>query len=428
MAKLRPLCFTAVSCLMMTPSLSQSDQSAWQAEAGVVEKFQKERPGFCFEESGVPDFRLPALIEAASGSEPPSLEVWAERRKEILDFYTESVFGRSPERADSVHFTVREEDNEAMGGKARFQRVEIRCVQGERDFVFECLLFLPKADPAPVPVFLFLNNRRPSNTDPTRETVSEFWPAEELIARGYGIAAIQVRQLAPDSPEDFRSGVISLFEGASEDRSGKAWGTLAAWTWGARRVMDFFETQPAIDATRVAVVGHSRGGKAALWAGATDERFALTISNGSGCGGAALHRRRFGETLARMNEHYPHWFCRNFHKFANREGDLPFDQHMLLALMAPRAVYVASADEDLWADPRGEFLALAHASPAFELFGHRGIPPQSMPPINHPVHADRQAYHIRSGSHDLTLTDWRLFMDYADRLWSRSKQYHRLGL
>ena len=419
MANLQPLCFIAVSFFMMTHAFLQSDQPAWQAEAAVVEKFQKDRPGFCFEESGVPPFRLPALFPVASGSEPPSPEVWAERRKEILEFYTESVFGRSPEEADSMHFTVKEEDDQALEGRARFQRVEIRCVQGERDFVFECRLFLPKEARAPVPVFLLLNNRRPSNTDPTRETVSEFWPVEELIARGYGIAAVQVRQLAPDAPEDFRSGVISLFEGAKADRPGNAWGTLAAWAWGARRVMDFFTTQPAIDATRVAVVGHSRGGKAALWAGATDERFALTISNASGCGGAALSRRRFGETVARLNERYPHWFCRNFQNFNDREDDLPVDQHMLIALMAPRAVYVASADEDLWADPKGEFLALAHASPAFAVFGRRGLAPEAMPPPDQPRHADRQGYHIRSGSHDLTLTDWRHFLDYADRLWPR---------
>jgi pimeloyl-ACP methyl ester carboxylesterase len=404
--------------MMMSSLLSTSLQADWQAEAQVVEKFQKDRPGFCFEEDQVPEFSLPPLWEPAMGA--PTPEGWVERRKVLKDLFVERVFGKSPGRPDAVHFTVREEKEGVLNGAGRFQRVEIRCVQGDQEVAFECGIVLPANANKPVPVFLLLNNRRPTLTDPFQKKASEFWPASELLARGYGAAAIQVRQLAPDSPEDFRNGVIRLFE-SHPDRSSDAWGALAAWAWGAQRVMDFFETHLDIDASRVAVVGHSRGGKAALWAGATDERFALTISNGSGCGGAALSRRRFGETVARLNQRYPHWFCRNFHTFNDREDDLPVDQHQLLALMAPRAVYVASADEDLWADPKGEFLALAHASPAFEIFGHCGLSPADMPVRNQSVHADRQAYHIRSGPHDLTLADWQFFLDYADRLWGRSK-------
>lgn len=407
---------TFLTFIPVSSSISQS----WQANPAVIRKFQEERPSFIYEEDKVPDYVLPPLLPTTEGDPETLKEEWIKRRPEILNLFKEHVYGYSPERAESVRFTVLEEDPKALNGQARFQRVEIRCTQEGREHAFELILFLPKKVKEAVPLFLLLNNRPKRLTDPSRETISEFWPVEEVIARGYGIAAIQLRDIAPDSATDFRNGIIRLFEEEGSQRPANAWGTLAAWAWAASRAMDYFETLDAVDKEKIAVLGHSRGGKAALWAGVTDERFGLVISNASGCGGAALSRREFGETVARINQNYPHWFCSNFHAYGGREKDLPVDQHMLLALVAPRAIYVASADEDLWADPKGEFLALAHASPVYEWFGYRGIAPDAMPGVNQSVHGDRQGYHIREGRHDLTLRDWNYFMDFADKLWPRS--------
>lgn len=338
----------------------------------------------------------------------------------MLELFRAHVYGRSPGRPRSLHFRVIENDPQAMSGAATLKRIEVQSVRAGREHSFELTVFLPNAQKKAAALFLFLNNRPPRNTDPTRAEQSGFWPAEELIARGYAVAALQVSQLAPDDAGHFRDGVMRLYDaGATKHTRAYTWGALAAWAWGASRAMDYFASDPRIDAKRVAVVGHSRGGKAALWAGAADERFALVVSNESGEGGAALSRRQFGETVAQINQTFPHWFTEDYKRYNGREDALPTDQHMLLALVAPRALYVASADEDLWSDPRGEFLSLAQSSPAYALWGDPPVRADEMPPLNQPLMRGRRGYHIRTGGHDLLKYDWERFMDFADDLWRK---------
>lgn len=395
-----------------------AQQTGWEADPELVEQLKENRPEYLWEESGVPDYDLPDPLLKQDGTKVQTPDEWMQHRRNILEIFRTQVYGHRPGQPDNLSFDVPEANSQAMNGNATFKRINVTSQHQGRTHQFEILLFLPNQADEAVPVFLLMNNRGPENTDPARHEKSGFWPAEEVIERGYGIAAIQNNDLSPDDAEYYHEKIIRLFEGdvTIDERPEDAWMALAAWGWGASRAMDYFETDPAIDDHKIALLGHSRGGKAALWAGAEDERFSLVISNESGAGGAALSKRQFGETIEAVNR-FTHWFTANFKQYNGREEVLPFDQHILISLIAPRAVYVASADEDLWADPRGEFLSLANSSPVYALWNHDTINPNHMPPLNSPVNYSTRGYHIRSGGHNLTPQDWGYFMDFADRLW-----------
>lgn len=359
---------------------------------------------------------LPDLLTALNGESIITAEQWKRiRRPELIDLFREHVYGREPvERPEFLKFYMDKQDS-VMNGKAVRKKIRIEFNGPGGEGTINLIMFVPTNIPKPVPIFLMINIRSVSNTDPERIIKSPFWPVENMIDRGYAAAVFHVSDVAPDKENEFKNGVHGIFDPPGITRPSNAWGTIAAWAWGARRVMDYFENDSDIDIKRVAIVGHSRGGKAALWCGALDERFALVVSNNSGSTGAAISRGKKGENIRSINTNFPYWFCDNYKKYNDREHALPIDQHMLIALMAPRLVYVASATEDEWAAPESEFLSCVYSEPVYRLFDLIGLGTQTFPSAGSSIHNGNIGYHLRTGEHDMTLYDWNCYMDYADR-------------
>lgn len=373
-----------------------------------------------YDELKVPAYTLPDVLKTTKNTEVKNKTTWEkERRPEIVKLFEDNIYGQMPKSFDNITFSVTNENAAAMNGKAKLKQVQIEVSRNNKSVKINLVLFVPNNAGKPVPAFVLINNRGEDNTDPTRATKSGFWPAETLIDSGYAIAAINVKDLAPDDKEKYRNGVLQLYpEQLSVDNGMKA---IGAWAWGASRVMDYFEKDKDIDAKKVVVVGHSRGGKAALWAAAQDSRFAMCVTNCSGNSGAALARRKFGETINRINTSFPHWFNNNYKKFNNNENALPVDQHMLIALVAPRPLYATNASEDLWADPTGTYLSLKNAEKVYALYGIKSNLPANPPGINQPINQSPLAYHNREGEHNLTAYDWNNFIQFANYYYKRSK-------
>jgi len=393
------------------------------------------------DEAKVPEYTLPDVLTRFSGGKVKSAKVWnSKQRPEILKKFTDEVYGKVPGHLAISEVKVWETTTDALKGKAVRRQLSLFFRKGDRNLEVNVLMYLPRST-AKVPVFLAYNfsgnhavindpairlteawvNNDPSTgtinnqvTEQSRGSDSNSWPVEEIIDSGYGLVTLYYGEVDPDK-DDFTDGIHPFLYQENQQRPKyDEWGSIAAWSWGLSRVMDYLEKDELVDATKVAVLGHSRLGKTALWAGATDQRFSMVISNESGCGGAALSKRIFGETVQIINTSFPHWFCGNFKKYNNNESELPVDQHMLLALIAPRPLYVASAEGDKWSDPRGEFLAAKYASPVYKLLGVEGLPATEMPEVNQPV-MGTIGYHIRSGKHDLTEYDWQQYIKFADK-------------
>jgi hypothetical protein len=394
-----------------------------------------------FDEARVPRYTLPDPLALEGGEAVRNGEGWRHRRTEILELFRTHVYGHGPGAPDSLRSEMLSSESAALGGLAIREQVRLWFGRHGAPRV-DVLIYRPVATAGPVPAFLGLNffGNHSIHADPgivlsdqwmpddpehgisehranerSRGTAASRWPVETIVERGSALVAAYCGDLDPDYNDGFQNGVHPLFYRVGQSRpDSDQWGGIGAWAWGLSRILDFLESYSSIDDRRVAVVGHSRLGKTALWAAAQDQRFALAISNNSGCGGAALSRRRFGETVEAITALFPHWFARNFERYANREDTLPVDQHMLLALVAPRPLYVASAALDLWADPRGEFLAAKAAEPVYRLLGAGGLDADRMPEIDRPM-GSVLAYHVRTRGHDLSHWDWLRYLAFADR-------------
>lgn len=368
-----------------------------------------------YDESKVPHYTLPDVLKTAGGKTIRNEEKWEKlRRPEVLKLFEDHIYGQMPTDYDSIRYALTEDDRPEMEGKAVLKQVGVTVFRKGQSVLINVVLFVPTQVKKPVPVFLLINNRSKELTDPTRKTKSEFWPAEMVIDSGFAIAAFHVSDLAPDNKDTYMTGVLQKLypEQLTRNNGMKA---IGAWAWGASRVMDYFETDKDIEAKKVIVVGHSRGGKTSLWAAAQDRRFAASVSNCSGNTGAALARRQFGERISRINATFPHWFNHNYKKYNDRENALPVDQHMLIALIAPRPVYVTNASKDLWADPKGTFLAVKAAEPVYALYGIEPELPKNQPGIDEPVIGSHFGYHNHEGEHNMTAYDWGNFIRFAKK-------------
>jgi hypothetical protein len=362
---------------------------------------------------------VPDLMRTFGGKKITTRAQWEKTRApELLAEFCTWEYGRRPvERPAALSFSPACPDVEMIGGAAVRKRIRISYAGAYAKGSFVVTAFIPKRE-QPVGSFLLICNRDPrENIDPERRKKSPFWPVEDIVARGYAAIAFWNGDVAPDMNYGNRRGVFACFEKPDVNRRADAWGTLSAWAWGASRVMDWIETEPLLDARRVAVVGHSRGGKTALLAGVTDKRFAMACSNCSGCSGAKLNHIDLprSESVSQILCSFSYWFCQNYIRRANAEKTWRVDQHALIALMAPRLVCVASATEDAWAGPRGEWWAAKLASPAWELYGRRGLIGEAMPPPDTAQQDGCLSYHLRTGRHNLTRADWAYYMDFADR-------------
>ncbi|MEX0824605.1 MAG: acetylxylan esterase [Pirellulaceae bacterium] len=419
----RMLLFASGAICLVSLGSARSHGEDWTADPALVAKLSEQRPEFNYDESKVPEYTLPDPLVFSDGTAVKTPQDWEKRRDETLQLFRQHVYGRRPDVDYATEFTVVKTIAGAFGGRADGREVRIRIRQGKRTYDFSLLLFLPTghvegADNGARPVLLHINNRDFPTLQQAATQENDFWSVEKIVARQYIAAAVSTNAIDPDRGDGFEEGIRGFLAGAGAkeaEQSEDAWGALSAWGWGASRALDYLETVAEADAKRVAVIGHSRGGKAALWCAAEDPRFAVAYSNDSGCGGAALSRRRFGETVARITSSFPHWFCKKFADYGGKESELPVDQHQLIGLIAPRAVYVASATEDLWADPRGEYLSLIHAAPVYKLLGKEAIVEKNMPAADEPRVKGKTGYHIRSGGHGLTPYDWTQFMHFTDQ-------------
>ena len=347
-----------------------------------------------------------------------SHETWNDgRRSEILELFRGEVYGRIYDES-SLEISHRLADSAGgfMDARAERKIIEVIIRRKEKEFIFPLYLFIPKRpDNKPVPAILTLVNRAWSDADPSRRTIGPFWPAEMMVSRGYAAAVVITQEIAPDYEENFTTKFHRLFPEYVSNRPQDAWGSISAWAWCMSRAIDYLASDPAIDSGKIVVAGHSRGGKTSLWCGAQDPRVSLVISSCSGCSGAAITRGKIGEHINNITENFPFWFSANYRKYADNEDTMPFDQHFLLALIAPRPLYISSRTQDSWCDPRSEYESMKQASAVYKLYGKSTILDDEPPAPEEGIVSGNLAYHIKSGGHNLEEYDWERYLNFCDR-------------
>jgi hypothetical protein len=376
-----------------------------------------------YDEARVPPYGLPPLLVSSEGKPITTPEEWFNvRRPQIMALFGNLVYGIVPSSESPIRtrFEVVRTNREYMNGRATRKDVRIRFENARGKAEMLILVFSPNGTSKPAPAFLLhsFGNTRDNghDTHPERPgTLRNGIPLGEFLQRGFGFVVAPQGDLVSHNEVEFLKGIHPLFYRTGQSfPKAYEWGCISAVAWGASRAMDYLETDHDIDAKRVAIMGHSKMGKATLWTAAQDQRFALAISAQSGCGGAALWKRNYGENLEKMVTRFPYWLCRNAWKFVRNEEDLPVDQHMLLACIAPRPVYVHSGVEDTWADARGECLSAYHACEVYRLLSKKGLDPEASPPVGEAIIRSDVGYHNRPGGHSIEPFDWERFLEFAE--------------
>jgi hypothetical protein len=393
-----------------------------------------------------PANRLPALsgypdpLVTFGGKAVRTPEDWFSiRRPELKALFQYYMYGTIPPPPDGLRFVTRRVNPRALDGKATLKQIDLRLGAGPAPII-HLMLVVPNGKAGPFPVFVgpnfsgnhtllpdtdvivteaWLYDGYPGVVDHRATTAGrggckDTWSIEQILDRGYAVATFYNGDVEPDDPS-LRDGIRFRLPGKARDDSDQhGLGTVAAWAWGVHRAVDYLVTDKDIDAGRIAVVGHSRNGKAALVAAAFDERIVLAIPHQAGCGGTAPSRGTIGESVKQINERFPHWFCRTFHEFNDCPERLPFDQHCLIALTAPRPVLLTNAVEDSWANPDGQFDMLEAADPVYRFLGVDGMESSRTPEVGKLMNS-RLGYFIRPGKHSMTPEDWKVFLDFADK-------------
>jgi hypothetical protein len=378
-----------------------------------------------YDEAKVGTYTLPDPLKLADGTPVRDAKTWQTRRRpEIIKLYETQIFGRLPANVPKVQWRVTETDSTARDGQAVKKQVVGTVGDGPRAVQVNLSVYTPAGAGKPVPVILLANfggGNAPPPT-PARGSTTPAPPlgeppvAEDILKRGWGYATLRYQDIQPDRANSLTEGVIGLTLAPGQTQPPpEEWGAITAWAWGISRAIDYLATDRSIDARRIALQGHSRLGKTALWASATDERIAAVFASCSGEMGAALSRRDWGETVDDMTQNFPWWFAGTFQQWAGRWNAMPVDAHMLIALSAPRPVYVTGGTADQWADPVGEFQAAVAAGPVYRLLGKKDLGTSALPPLDTPLTSGEIGWHYHTGPHTASLADWQGFLTFLDK-------------
>lgn len=384
-----------------------------------------------YSEDKVAPYTLPDPLVLFNGQRVTSAEKWTkERRPEILKYYQNEIYGRIPENTPRVTWEVTETDAKARNGAAIMKRVVGKMGDKADGPRMTLTMYTPAQATGPVPMllsltFAFGGGARPgqpaAGAAPAQPRPPGFDVVAECLSRGWGHASLGYSDIQPDRANAWMQGVVGLtLKPGQTAPAADEWGTISAWSWGISRAIDFLETDKSVNAKQIAITGTSRLGKTVLWAGALDERVAAVCSIVSGEMGAALIRRDWGETLDDMAQNFAWQFAGNLQKYAGKWDELKVDQHMLIALCAPRPVYVNGGLTDQWSDPKGEFLAMVAAGPVYRLLGAKDLGVTELPGLDKPITDGDLAFHYHSGGHAALPSDWKAFLDFADRHFKRT--------